>query len=102
MDGWKNNGLSKAVRIIDAKALRDAAKPYCEACGSSMGPISAHHIIHRSFQRLDIASNLVALCIPCHEKAHKDKAFAHELLMGKDVADLSKLRTLAPTWSGWE
>ena len=101
MDGWHNGGLSKAVRIVNPRALRDALKPYCEQCGGTSGPMAVHHIIYRSHQRLDIASNLICLCVWCHEKAHKDGAFNHELLMGRDIADRSKLQTLAPEWSGW-
>lgn len=47
----------------------------CEMCGSTYGTVP-HHVVRRSFLRLDIRNNLVKLCVNCHNDFHslpKDK-----------------------------
>lgn len=41
----------------------------CQAC-RSFGSIDIHHIKYRSQGGGDDIQNLIALCRPCHEKAH--------------------------------
>lgn len=47
---------------------------YCQMCGYA--PIEAHHIFYRSQYGCGNWRNLAPLCKRCHERAHKDRAFA--------------------------
>jgi 5-methylcytosine-specific restriction endonuclease McrA len=50
---------------------------YCLKCGYT--PIEAHHIVFRSAFGSGNWRNLAPLCMKCHQRAHKDRAFADEL-----------------------
>lgn len=43
----------------------------CDNCGGSWN-VAGHHIVARSKLRIDVASNLVALCCNCHSLAHSN------------------------------
>ena len=45
-------------------------KILCEACGGLA--VDLHHVIYRSQGGSDDVSNIIALCRPDHEKAHKN------------------------------
>lgn len=53
----------------------------CEACGAR-GVQDVHHLVNRGIggnRELDCVGNLIGLCRPCHERAHRDKAFNEQL-----------------------
>ena len=51
-----------------------------EACTICNGyPTDLHHLVFRSQQGRGVYRNLMPLCIPCHKRAHTERAFADEL-----------------------
>ena len=42
----------------------------CQSCGQ-IGDLQVHHILPRSRLGDDTAENLIALCVICHQKAHR-------------------------------
>jgi hypothetical protein len=44
----------------------------CSVC-SSEGETEIHHIVPKSLGGPDSLSNLIELCLPCHNKVHKQK-----------------------------
>lgn len=49
----------------------------CEVCAVRATDI--HHIKFRSQGGTDDITNLIALCRPCHDRAHNDRAFNQSL-----------------------
>lgn len=41
----------------------------CEKCGASKGTIHAHHLTYERFMN-ELESDIMLLCVPCHEGAH--------------------------------
>jgi len=62
----------KTKRVKDKKAIEQARKPYCEYCGRT-GGIHVHHVSPVGYAKKgnDELSNLISLCINCHDKAHR-------------------------------
>lgn len=56
------------LKLRDAVIKRDGAK--CVACGSRF-PLTAHHKFYRRRFEDSLESDLITLCIDCHEKEHK-------------------------------
>lgn len=61
------------IIVDDAMLARFREKPFCECCGSTWmsGP---HHWRSRGAGRLDVAINLIALCVHCHFGTHNGGA----------------------------
>lgn len=59
----------KRVQAMDNNA--------CVSCGTTTGPLHTHHIKPLSKGGLTIPSNLVTLCLACHQKRHKHKLKPH-------------------------
>lgn len=57
----------------------------CRYCGSRNN-LHAHHIVYRSEQGTDTASNLVTLCVFCHDGVHQGKLciWAEDQFVGAD------------------
>ena len=86
--GKRKNG--KRSRIVDPQAIEQARRTYCQVCGRTDQYISVHHLVKRSQGGGDIADNLVALCITCHEIAHGRVRGEHltvEVLQAAKAAD---------------
>lgn len=68
-------------------------KYVCESCGEKSSQTHLHHILPKSKGGLDISSNLVEVCPPCHQKIHSTKF--------NDDANLIKLglRKVKGEWS---
>jgi len=64
----RKKGSSRLVHKPTVKAYRESHL-WCEVCGefALMGP---HHIIFRSQGGSDHWTNLIMLCVGCHEQAH--------------------------------
>ncbi len=45
---------------------------YCVVCGSTDGPLEAHHVLFRSRGGATDESNLILLCPSCHRKRHDE------------------------------
>jgi len=48
----------------------------CRACGLTNG-LDAHHVVARSLGGKDKATNLIALCRPCHQSVHGHVLLLH-------------------------
>lgn len=57
---WKDFRLS----IIRVRGYR------CEKCGETEGIIHAHHLTYERFMK-EIPSDIMLLCIPCHNDVHR-------------------------------
>lgn len=71
-----------AVRVTQVLD-RDGWK--CRHCGMR-SYLNVHHIVYRSEQGTDAMSNLVALCLFCHEGIHQGKMciWAEDQFVGAD------------------
>ncbi len=47
----------------------------CRRCGKRGVPFHVHHIVYRSRGGTNAPSNLITLCVPCHEHIHGHKIF---------------------------
>ncbi|MGD0842437.1 MAG: HNH endonuclease [Candidatus Acidiferrales bacterium] len=71
---------SKRPRLkLNAEAYRQLCREVlerdgwrCQSCGSIEG-LEVHHIQPRSRLGDDTVENLVALCVMCHQKAHRQR-----------------------------
>ncbi len=60
-----------------SKETKQRCNNRCVDCGTTNGPIHAHHIIPKTKGGTDHAFNLIALCETCHCKRHpKNKHLA--------------------------
>ena len=107
---YSNFAFPKKGKVKDKKVLKNVKREYCFLCGQTGTDISAHHIIPRSFRRLDIEENLVPLC-----EFSKDGPGCHKLMDSPDwmfyTAQILKklpksridiLREESKEWSFWE
>jgi len=64
------NGALKGFYNVKAYVLhRDNYQ--CQKCRTKKGKLHVHHIIFKSNGGTDTPSNLITLCIDCHDKLHK-------------------------------
>jgi len=63
-----------AMTIIDPKIIQECRdRAQCELCYAGTAPYEAHHIYHRGMgggSQLDVAINLICVCVKCHRLIH--------------------------------
>lgn len=64
--------LVEKVYKIRCEEVRLRQKYKCAKC-DGFKPLQVHHKTYRSHGRLDVPSNLIALCQACHEATHGRK-----------------------------
>lgn len=71
--------------VIDERLLDEfRSRGECEFCGLTCKRRDPHHIFARGMNgggRLDVRSNLVGLCRPCHDKVHNGKINKSSLIL---------------------
>ena len=98
----------KAAPIIDPEAIERARKYglTCLLCSGSAwwvsAPLMAHHIVPRSFRRLDIEDNIAMLCPNCHRLVHERVEARYSLIYLLGRARIGRLIELSPEWGGWK
>ena len=70
----------KTPRIKDKQAIEKARKDYCEICYARNVPFHVHHVRTKGASGDDIPSNLLNLCIFCHNKVHDGNIPKEKLL----------------------
>lgn len=73
-DRYREHLASPAWRAKRQKVLERAAG-LCEGCRQALPTGSAVHVHHLTYEHLgdELLYELVALCVPCHQKAHPYK-----------------------------
>lgn len=66
---WWRGRAARRRRALHAALFRRAGYR-CEGCGAASVPLQAHHRLQREQGGKDRLDNLVALCRPCHDRAH--------------------------------
>ncbi len=66
---WRARAVRR--RKVLHQALFRRAGYRCEACGATGTKLEAHHRVQREAGGKDALENLVALCVPCHRRAHE-------------------------------
>ena len=67
--------------FLNSRGLTGYEYYACEWCGRT-ATVDVHHIENRGIggsKLLDTPENLIGLCRPCHDRAHKDREFNEKL-----------------------
>lgn len=86
--------LGKPVTVRDEALLREMRGWPCLICGKRA--TTAHHIIPRSYQRLDVPENLVPLCWDHHRLAEDGDPLVERAILEAKRDDLARIQPLAP------
>ncbi len=90
----------KPLVLVDTTLLKKYEGAPCRLCGKR--DTHAHHLVPRSFQRLDIQQNLIPLCTVCHDEVEKSGEEGEQKVAAtKTPGELALLRALTPMASIW-
>ena len=100
----------KKRKVKNKKAFKDIDCKQCIMCGQKSQHISRHHIIPRSYRRIDDVKNLAPLCEfgsggseGCHKLMDSPewKEYTYELLTLFYPDRIEWLRKQSEDWSFW-
>jgi hypothetical protein len=66
---WKPEKAIRNPRLLSSPAAQQLRTQPCAACRRRPG-VTLHHIVSRAQRGDDVLSNLIQLCVDCHDALH--------------------------------